>query len=422
VKRIVWTLVAVALMFALGRMTLPGVNRLELSHVIMHGTRMSWSAISQVSVVALGLRPVISAFILVELFALAVPRLRPLRQSPEGRRRLAYMIAATAILLAAIQGYFVATWLEALSVGGAEIVALHMRGLIAITLVGGTMFLVWLVSLINRRGIGNGFAVLMVGGWLMSPNWRGLGEHPPLAFALAAGAIVVVVIVVVLLTRVRVDGRAPIPLPSSGLVPLSDIGGGAVFIKQLLVLGFAMPMGVARLIHFMESTIVAAIVILVLTTVLWSWLFTRPALVRDRLVRAGYGAPDVRTWVSATALSACGLAVIFAAMFVTRHYVPELRSVADPFVVAFAAATLLDLVDEARARKQQPLVAVWPLHDPMLAAVVREQLTAAEIPHHLQASRLRSMLWFFGPFVPIMVLVSEEQAPAAEKRLRELLQ
>ena len=408
-------------MFALGRMTLPGVNRVELGHVIAHTTRLSWGAISQMSVVALGLRPLISAFVLVELFALAVPRLRPLRHAPEGRRRLAYVVAATAILLATIQAYFVARYLEALDYAGSEIVALHMRGMITITLVGGTMFLVWLVSVINRRGIGNGYAVLLVAGWLMSPNWKGLGEHPPLAFVLAAVAIAVVVITVVLLTRVRVGGT-PIPLPSSGLVPLSEIGGGAVFIKQLLVLGFAMPMGVAKLIHFMESTIVAPIVILVLTTVLWSWLFTRPALVRDRLVRAGYAAPDPRTWVSATALSACGLTVIFVAMFVTRHYVPELGSLADPFVVAFAAATLLDLVDEARARTQQPLVAVWPLHDPMLATVVRDQLTAAEIPHHLQAARLRSMLWVFGPYIPIMVLVPEEHVPAAEKRLRELLE
>jgi preprotein translocase subunit SecY len=424
VKRIVWTLVAVALMFALGRLTLPGVNRAELSHVIAHHTQLSWGAISQMSVIALGLRPLISAFVLVELFALAVPSMRPLRHAPEGRRKLAYVIAGTAILLAAIQGYFVAVWLEALGYGGADIVVpgMHTRGLIAITLVGGTMFLVWLVSLINRRGIGNGYAVLLVAGWMMSPNWKGLGEHPPLAFALAAVAIAVVVIVVNVLTRARVGaGGAPIPLPSSGLVPLSDIGGGAVFIKQLLVLGFAMPMGVAKLINFMESTIVAPIVILVLTTLLWSWLFTRPALVHDRLVRAGCAAPDMRTWVSATVLSAIGLALIFGVMFMTRRHVPELVTLADPFVVAFIAATLLDLVDEARARNRQPLVAVWPLHDPMLAAVVRDQLTAAEIPHHLQAARLRSMLWFFGPYVPIMVLVPDEHVPAAEKRLRELL-
>jgi hypothetical protein len=57
----------------------------------------------------------------------------------------------------------------------------------------------------------------------------------------------------------------------------------------------------------------------------------------------------------------------------------------------------------------------------MLAAVVRDNLRAAEIPHHLQASRLRSLLWFFGPYVPIMVLVPDEYAAVAEHRLRDLL-
>jgi SecY len=421
--RVVWTLVAVMVMFAAGRLTLPGINRVELAHVIAHGTELSWGAISRMSLIALGLGPLITSFVCVELVALVVPRWRRLRHSPEGRRKLAVAVATTAILVASLQAYFVTLYLEEMDRAGAEIVVPHMRSLIGVTLVGGTMFLVWLVSVINRRGIGNGYAVLMVAGWLMSPNWKGFGEHPVLVLALAALAIVGVVVVVVVLTRARVagPGGASIPLPSSGLVPLSELGGVAVAIKQLLVLGFALPLGLARLIHSAETLIVVAVAILILATVLWSWLFTRPTLRRDVLVRAGYAEPDLRTWVRATALSATGLAVIFVLMFVTRRYVPELGVLGDPVVLAFITATLLDLIDETRARRRSPLVAVWPLHDPMLAGVVHDNLRAAEIPHQLQASRLRSLLWFFGPYVPIMVLVPEGHAVVAEKRLRELL-
>jgi len=176
-----------------------------------------------------------------------------------------------------------------------------------------------------------------------------------------------------------------------------------------------------RLIDSAERLIVVAVAILIVTTVLWSWVFTRPALRRDLLVRAGYAAPDLRTWFRATALSAIGVAAIFILMFVTRREVPELGVLGEPVVLAFITATLLDLIDEARDRRRSPLVAVWPLHDPMLAAVVHDNLRAAEIPHHLQATRLRSLLWFFGPYVPIMVLVPEEHAVVAEQRLRELL-
>jgi hypothetical protein len=170
-----------------------------------------------------------------------------------------------------------------------------------------------------------------------------------------------------------------------------------------------------------ESQIVVAVAILILATALWSWVFTRPSLRRDLLVRAGYAAPDLRTWVRATVFSAIGVAAIFILTFVTRSYVPELGVLGDPVVLAIITTTLLDLIDEARERRRSPLVAVWPLHDPMLVAVVRDNLRAAEIPHHLQASRLRSLLWFFGPYVPIMVLVPEEHAVVANQRLRELL-
>jgi hypothetical protein len=421
--RVVWTLVAVMAMFAAGRLTLPGINRAELGHVIAHGTQLSWGAISMLSVVALGLGPLITSFVCVELVALAVPRLRRLRHDPEGRRKLAVAVAATAILVASVQAYFIALYLEALDRGGAEIVAPHMRWLIAVTLVGGTMFLVWLVSVINRRGIGNGYAVLMVAGWLMSPNWKGFGEHTAVGLALTALAIACVVAVVVVLTRTRVAGTngVPIPLPSSGLVPLSDLGGIALAIKQLFALGVALPLALMRFIDSAERLIVVGVAILIVSTVLWSWVFTRPALRRDLLVRAGYAAPDLRTWFRATALSAIGVTAIFILMFVTRHHVPELGVLGDPVTLAFITATLLDLIDEARDRRRSPLVAVWPLHDPMLAAVVRDNLRAAEIPHHLQASRLRSLLWFFGPYVPIMVLVPDEYAAVAEQRLRDLL-
>jgi preprotein translocase subunit SecY len=421
--RVVWTLVAVIAMFAAGRMTLPGINRVELAHVIAHGTQLSWGAISMLSVVALGLGPLITSFVCVELVALAVPRWRRLRHVPEGRRKLAIAVAATAILVASVQAYFIALYLEALDRGGAEIVAAHMRWLIAVTLVGGTMFLVWLVSVINRRGIGNGYAVLMVAGWLMSPNWMGLGEHTALGFALAALAIACVVVIVVVLTRTRVTttGGVPIPLPSSGLVPLSDLGGIALAIKQLFALGLVLPLGLLTFIQSAESLIVVGVAILIAMTVLWSWVFTRPTLRRDLLIRAGYVAPDLRTWIRATVLTAIGIAAIFILMFVTRRHMPELGVLGEPVVLAFITATLLDLIDEARDRQRAALVAVWPLHDPMLAAVVRDNLRAADIPHHLQASRLRSLLWFFGPYVPIMVLVPEEHAVVTQQRLRELL-
>jgi hypothetical protein len=82
--------------------------------------------------------------------------------------------------------------------------------------------------------------------------------------------------------------------------------------------------------------------------------------------------------------------------------------------------TIADLANELRDRRHG-LIPIWPLHDPLLVDAVRDRLTAAAIPHHLQAARLRSLLWLFGSYVPIMVLVPPDRAVEAERSLRDWL-
>jgi preprotein translocase subunit SecY len=127
------------------------------------------------SVFALGMGPLVNAFLLVELAALVVPSWRPLRHGgPTGRRALGRATAYLAVVLAAVQAYFIASYLQALSDGGAELFAggLKSRLLVVLTLVGGTMILAWLIAGICQRGLGNGFAVLLLLGCVSSVQWR----------------------------------------------------------------------------------------------------------------------------------------------------------------------------------------------------------------------------------------------------------
>jgi hypothetical protein len=82
-------------------------------------------------------------------------------------------------------------------------------------------------------------------------------------------------------------------------------------------------------------------------------------------------------------------------------------------------AAVVDILDEARARRRT-LVPVWPLHDPLLVDVVRDRLAASGISHHVQATRLRSLLWVFGSYVPMNVLVPPDRADEATRVMREL--
>src|SRR5262249_33508026 len=153
VRRLAWTVAAVSVVWLGARIVLPGVNHVELTHVINMGGRRSLStgALQQLSVFALGISPLVNAFLLVELAALIVPRWRPLRHGgPEGRRSLGRATACVAVAVAAVQAYFFAHYLEALSHGAADVFAssAKSRMLVMLSLVGGTMMLAWLISVI----------------------------------------------------------------------------------------------------------------------------------------------------------------------------------------------------------------------------------------------------------------------------------
>jgi hypothetical protein len=100
---------------------------------------------------------------------------------------------------------------------------------------------------------------------------------------------------------------------------------------------------------------------------------------------------------------------------------PTLSSFVDPVMVMLAAATLADVYAEARDRRRG-LVACWPLHEPLLADVVHDRLTAAGIDNHIQARRARSLLWIFGSYAPMYVLVPADRVDDAAKLVGELFE
>lgn len=89
-------------------------------------------------------------------------------------------------------------------------------------------------------------------------------------------------------------------------------------------------------------------------------------------------------------------------------------------MIAMLAATLLDIVDDSRARRVA-LDRVWSVQQAQHADLVVRALDEVGIPYHLASANLRTLLAFFGPFAPIDVLVPTEHVPAARERLRSLV-
>ena len=117
-------------------------------------------AISRMGIFALGIMPYISASIIVQLLAAMVPQLEQLKKEGEqGRKKLNQYTRYGTVALAVFQAWGIAVSIEA---GGlAHDPGLFFKLACVITLVGGTMFLMWLGEQITARGIGNGISLII---------------------------------------------------------------------------------------------------------------------------------------------------------------------------------------------------------------------------------------------------------------------
>ncbi len=155
----------------------PGINPGALAEMFS-GTQssiiglfnmFSGGALERFSVFALGIMPYISASIIIQLMTAVVPQLEQLKKEGEaGRRKITQYTRRFTVLLAAFQGLGIAVALESKSVAGGVPVVIEacigFKVLTMVTLVAGTMFLVWLGEQITERGIGNGISIIIFAG------------------------------------------------------------------------------------------------------------------------------------------------------------------------------------------------------------------------------------------------------------------
>lgn len=176
-RRIIFTLFMLTV-FRIGcHIPTPGIDGSALSAFFSarQGTlfglfdMFSGGALSQMSVMALGIMPYISASIILELLTVVIPHLEKLKKEGEqGRKKITQYTRYGTVLLSVIQGFGIAVGLENMtSPGGAMIVPVGgwgFRLLTVITLAAGTSFLMWLGEQITERGIGNGISLIIFAG------------------------------------------------------------------------------------------------------------------------------------------------------------------------------------------------------------------------------------------------------------------
>jgi len=128
----------------------------------------SGGALSRFSIFAIGIMPYISAAIIMQLMTAVSPKLEALKKEGEsGRKKINQYTRYGTVLLAAVQGFGLASGLEAMAgpSGSAVLIpGLFFKFTTVVTIVGGTVFLMWLGEQITQRGVGNGISLIIFSG------------------------------------------------------------------------------------------------------------------------------------------------------------------------------------------------------------------------------------------------------------------
>lgn len=139
-----------------------GKNILDMVNMFSGG------ALKRLSIFALGIMPYISASIILQLMAVVIPKLEQIKKEGEsGRKKINQYTRYATVLLASFQATGVAIALQNQTASGVPVVTnpgIHFIFITAVSLVSGTVFLMWLGEQVTERGIGNGISIIIFSG------------------------------------------------------------------------------------------------------------------------------------------------------------------------------------------------------------------------------------------------------------------
>ena len=172
-KKRLWFLLGALIVYRIGaHVPVPGIDPVQLEELFRSQqggildmfNMFSGGALSRFTIFALGIMPYISASIIMQLLSVVVPHLEQLKKEGEsGRRKITQYTRYGTLVLATFQGLGIAVALE--SQPGLVIEAgVVFRLTAVITLVTGTIFLMWLGEQITERGVGNGISLIIFAG------------------------------------------------------------------------------------------------------------------------------------------------------------------------------------------------------------------------------------------------------------------
>jgi preprotein translocase subunit SecY len=228
-RRILFTLMMVAVYRVGIFVTTPGVNRTAMRQIVQTSggflgmfNLFSGGALEQLSIFALGIMPYVSSSIILQLMSVVVKPLEELRKEGEaGQRKINQYTRYGTIVLSTIQSIGIALWLEGLNSTSqfGDVVRDPGWGFRIITIISmttGTAFIMWMGEQITERGLGNGISLIIFAGIVadlpdaaaQTIQQVGIGQIQPISLLIVSGIALGVVATIVFFER----GQRRIPI------------------------------------------------------------------------------------------------------------------------------------------------------------------------------------------------------------------
>ncbi|MGC2857069.1 preprotein translocase subunit SecY [Novispirillum sp. DQ9] len=176
-KKRIWFTLGALIVYRLGTyIPLPGIDPVVLQDVFSQQAQgilgmfdmFAGGALSRMTIFALNIMPYISASIILQLMTAVSPTMEALKKEGEsGRKKINQYTRYLTVIIATMQAYGIAVGLEGMSSSSGPAVTdpgWFFRFVTVITLVGGTLFLMWLGEQITARGVGNGISLIIFAG------------------------------------------------------------------------------------------------------------------------------------------------------------------------------------------------------------------------------------------------------------------
>ncbi len=176
-KKRIWFTLGALIVYRLGTfIPLPGIDPAVLADIFRQNQggilgmfdMFSGGALGRMTIFALNIMPYISASIIMQLMTAVSPQMEALKKEGEsGRKKINQYTRYLTVVICAMQAYGIAAGLEGMTSSQGAAVAnpgLFFRFSVVVTLVGGTIFLMWLGEQITARGVGNGISLIIFAG------------------------------------------------------------------------------------------------------------------------------------------------------------------------------------------------------------------------------------------------------------------